>query len=222
MKVSGIPALVALSLIATTSFAEVHYGVGLGASTLGASGTFSARFNPYFGITANANYVELKHTVHDNLAHYHGDFNFASLDATANYHPFAGHFHISAGLVTNENKIKVDATPVNDTITIHNQTFSLGDVGGFSGEISGQRKFQPYAGIGWNANNGEGFGVYSDIGMAYQGRAVVDASTNIVPTGVIGQQVREAVNAAKAKLQSELDKFGNWYPVVRFGVSYTF
>ncbi|MDX8378753.1 MAG: hypothetical protein R8K48_01735 [Gallionella sp.] len=147
---------------------------------------------------------------------YAGKLNLQSLEALADWHPWAGSFRVSGGLIYNDNKLTLTALPgAGGTFTAGGVAHTIG-AGEFVNATIGFNKIAPYLGIGWGRTpKNMGWSFTSDIGILFQGTPRVAVSTNIA--GVTAADKAQA----NADLNSSLKRF-NIYPVVSAGIGYTF
>lgn len=146
---------------------------------------------------------------------YNGDLNLDSLEALADWHPFAGSFRMSGGLIYNNNKVNLAARPANGTVNIGGTTYSIAPGESVNAAVS-FRKIAPYLGIGWGRTpKNTGLSFTSDIGIMYQGTPKTSVTTNI--PGVTSADLSQA----SSDLNSSLNNF-KFYPVISIGVGYTF
>src|SRR5208283_4963236 len=99
---------------------------------------------------------------------YSGNLNLGSLEALADWHPWQGSFRLSGGLVYNNNKFSMTATPSNGTINIGGQAFNFASASANANVDF--NKIAPYLGIGWGRTpKNTGLSFTSDIGVLFQG-----------------------------------------------------
>jgi len=132
---------------------------------------------------------------------YNGNLKLSSIDLLADWHPFDGMTHLTAGLMYNNNKF--EATGV-DQVT-----------GGTVNATVTFRKVAPYLGFGWSGQaKNTGWSFVSDIGVLFQGApnaALTTASPALAPN----------LATQQATLNDKLKNF-KYYPVVSIGVGYAF
>lgn len=191
------------------------FALGVRAGTLGAGveGTIglSERFNLRLG--AN-NYTYSFDDTYDDVR-YDADLELKSAALILDWHPFAGGFRLSAGMLSNRNRVDLEARP-SGSVTIGNTTYPAAAVGTLDGEVS-FKSSAPYAGLGWgNAVAGaKGFGLNFEIGAVFQGAPDVELSSS---SGLVDQ---DDLDREAREIEDDLDNF-KVYPVVSFGVSYRF
>ena len=143
---------------------------------------------------------------------YSGQLNLQSLEALADYHPWASSFRLTGGFMYNDNKFSMTAVPGAGGVNIGGTNYA---------NVSATatvdfRKFSPYLGIGWgSAPKDKGLSFAADIGVLFQG----SPNGNVTTTG---NAVSAAdLSRANADLNNSLHNF-RYYPVVSLGIGYTF
>lgn len=140
---------------------------------------------------------------------YTGNLKLASYDLLADWHPFHGITHLTAGFLYNDNKVQLTSTgqytwngttytsPLTSTVTFN--------------------KFAPYLGFGWSGQAKKtGFSFKSDFGILFQG----SPSASVTSTDPAVQQ-SGALAGTQASLNDKLRNF-RYYPVVSVGIGYAF
>ncbi len=203
-----LPALLALPLAGLASAAQAGKAtadVDVHVSTLGAgldvavpvADSVAARlgfnaFNKSFSTTT---------TSATNTINYNGNLKLSTVQLLADWHPFNGLFHLTGGVMLNNNKFDATGTdqatgaPVTASVT-------------FS-------KTVPYLGIGWSGQaKNTGWSFKSDIGVLFQGSPTATlTSTN--------QTLAANLATNQAALNDKLKNF-KYYPVVSIGIGYAF
>lgn len=203
-----LPALLALPLASLASAAQAGNAVAdidLHISTLGGGlavafpvgDSVAARlgfntFNKSFSTTT---------TNATNTINYNGNLKLSTYELLADWHPFDGTFHLTGGVMINNNKFEATGTdqatgaPVDATVTFN--------------------KTVPYLGIGWSGQaKNTGWSFKSDIGVLFQG-APNATLTSTNPT------LAANLAANQATLNDKLKNF-KYYPVISIGVGYAF
>jgi hypothetical protein len=200
-------------LVAGGAAAE-GFGLGVKAGTLGAGveGTFG--LSPRFNVRAGVNGYSLSQDETASGIRYDGKLDLSSIALLLDWHPFAGTFRLTAGLMQNKNTVHLTATPTSNQ-TIGGNTYTPAEIGTLSGDVT-FKKSAPYAGFGWgNAARRGRFGFNFEVGALYQGSPKVSLSAS-------GGAVSQADLAAEAQsAEADLDKF-KIYPVVALGFSLRF
>lgn len=156
-------------------------------------------------------------TTSDSVA-YNGSLKLQNAEFLADWHPWSGSFRLTGGVLYNNNKFNLTGTPAGGNYTFNGNVYTAAQVGAVNANVD-FNKVAPYIGFGWGDNSQtEGLHFTSDIGVAYQG----SPKATITATGAASSpQLASAVNAAQAKLQSDLNNF-KFYPVIEMGLVYRF
>jgi hypothetical protein len=132
---------------------------------------------------------------------YNGNLKLSTYELLADWHPFAGIFHLTGGVMVNNNKLEATGTDpatggtVNATVTFN--------------------KTVPYLGFGWSGNPKKtGFSFKSDIGVLFQGAPNASLTSN-------NATLNANLGADQAALNDKLKNF-KYYPVVSIGIGYAF
>lgn len=171
----------------------------------------SERINLRLGI--NSYTYSYDDTIDD--VRYDIDLELKSGALILDWHPFAGGFRLSAGMLSNKNGVDLKATPTAN-VTIGGNTYPAAAVGTLDGDVS-FKKSAPYVGLGWGnavvGNTGLGFSV--EIGALFQGSPDVklSSSNGLVSQADLNQEARE--------IEDDLKNL-KVYPVISVGLSYTF
>lgn len=206
--------LFALSgLLAAGSAAADGFGLGVKAGTLGfgVEGTFglSERVN----LRVGANDYSYSGSETASGIRYDGKLDLRSGAMLLDWHPFAGTFRLSAGVIYNKNKLRMTATPTSSQ-DIGGTTYTPAQIGTLTGEVT-FKTTAPYAGIGWgNAARRGRFGFTAEIGALFQGNPRV----TLASSGAVSQT---DLNTEAQDAASDLDKF-KVYPVISLGFSFRF
>lgn len=148
---------------------------------------------------------------------YDGKLKLSSLDALLDWHLFGGATHLTAGIMSNNNKFNLTATPSGGTYTINGQTYLASQVGTLNGDVS-FNSVAPYLGFGWNSQpKNKGLEFKSDIGIMFQGSPKATLSY----TGTQNSTISSQVAAEQANLNDKLKNY-KYYPVISFGIGYAF
>ncbi len=178
---------------------DVHVstlGAGLGvAFPVADSVAMRVGFNQF-----NKSYSTTATTATSTIA-YNGTLKLSTFDLLADWHPFDGVTHLTAGLMYNNNKF--DATGI-DQVTRATVNASVSF-----------RKMAPYLCFGWSGQaKNTGWSFKSDFGVLFQGAGTATlSSTN--PT------IAANLAAEQAALNDKQSNF-KYYPVVSIGIGYAF
>lgn len=188
-------------------------------NTLGLGVEGTARILPKLNARLGINYYRYTYDEEEDDVDYDVDLNLFSGSALLDWHPFAGTFRISGGLLLNKNELEMDARP-NEPVEIGDQEYAASEVGTLSGDLD-FRSVAPYVGIGWGNAVGEDkrWGFVCDLGIVYQGSPDADLEA----TGPIASDATFQADLAREEENLEDDfEFLKYYPVISFGISYKF
>lgn len=205
-----------LNALAASSSARADIDVH--ASTLGLGvGIATPLSDSVAGRLSFSQYSRTSQTTSDSI-NYDTNLKLSNIAALADWHALNGYFHLSAGLVYNNNELEMIATPVGGSYTINGKTYTSGQVGSM-GTLVTFNKLAPYLGIGWSGRaNKTGFSFKSDIGVLFQG----SPKSTLSATGAAADPALAAdVAAAQTKLDTELESY-KYYPVISVGLAYAF
>jgi hypothetical protein len=215
MRATVAGALAAATLLFAVPAAALDFGLGVKASTLGLGAEGTLGLSPFFNARLGVNQHSYKYDETADDIRYDAELDLNSAALILDWHPFAGTFRISAGLVNNKNAIHMKATPTSN-MQIGNNTYTPAQIGSLSGEVEFKRNV-PYFGLGWGNAVGKGlpFGFNFEIGIVKQGQADVSLSSS---SGLVSQADldREAQLA-----EEDLSDFDT-YPVISLGFSFRF
>ncbi len=158
---------------------------------------------------------------------YTADVNLRSFSVLADWHPYAGSFRLSLGMMINQSNFKVSASS-SDSYQIGNETYN-GDL-----SLNGQINFRPvapYFGLGWGnaVSAGKRWGFNMDVGILMAGQMKIGMDASGVVSDSSGNSIdvsNESVfqeNLAKevASIQEDLDAI-KILPLLSASVSYKF
>ncbi len=215
------------------------FGAGVGLN--GLSLDYAYHLNAYFDLRAGYNFGSLTFNgEEEDGVKYDVKLKFASGRLLVDYKPFAGGFHLTAGITSGGPKLDLAATGVGEGIKFDDHKYNL------DGDANGRIDFKgtaPYIGLGWGGTtNGTGFGVSTDFGVILTGAAktrlkvpsgfACDAEVNdgctpredgfdINGESADAAQFRASVNAEEADLKDNVGKL-KFYPVTRLSIVYRF
>lgn len=213
------------------------YSVGLRAGTLGAGIEGSYGINPYLNVRAMGNFLNYNYSLNDSGVDYDAKLKLQTFGALLDYHPFAGIFRVSAGVMGNGNKADLDATCRADC-DVGNVTISASDANNpphVFGRARLGNSVAPYAGIGFGNSVAGGhwhfgfdlgvmFAGSPDISLGARGQGTVtDNNTGTSRTAQLESdpQVQSELRREEAQAEDDASQF-KYYPVVAFSVGYRF
>ncbi len=204
---------------ATESIPRFAIGAEVGTIGFGPVVVFTASKN----FTANLGYSWLNYDYDfsDDDGDYQAKLKFSNIQAIANWHPFAGSFHLSAGVFLTDNKVDATALPKAGSLyEIGDTTYTAAQVGTVSGTTELSNGAAPFVGLGWSKAPGKsGFGFFFDVGLIF----AKAPQTKLTATGPIGSNATFQAELRKEEqsVNDELDPLKH-YPIVKFGVLYRF
>jgi hypothetical protein len=209
-----------LSLAAAGAFAQAiaakvgSDGAG-GELEVGIASRFGARLQIYGGV--------LSHTIDKTNIVYDGKLRFSNTQLMADFHPLAGSWRLSIGLVYDDNKVELNARPSSGTYTINGHTYPASSIGSLQGSMTFSHT-SPYIGTGWGISpRGRGFFGTIDLGFRYAPNhvsLVATCGTAIQGTPACTQLTADAA-AEQSKLEDQTHYVRLW-PVGQFGIGWRF
>jgi len=178
---------------------------------------FNARavvnFLPAFDITSLADPGEEADDVITDLS---VELSGMTAGAFADWHPTAGSFRMTVGVLFNSNEAEITVTP--NAITVDGRRYTLSEA---DGDVTFASTC-PYVGIGMgNPFKGEGNWSFTmDLGVMFHGTPEVDLrATASVPStqGIVDAEVAKQ----EQDVQDQVDAISVW-PVVSVGAAYKF
>lgn len=206
----------AIACVPAAHAAEGRFSLGAGVNTLGYGVDGNIRLSDRFSATAGWNTFSVDGDVDTDEVAYSGELSSDNATLTLNWHPFAGSFHISAGVVAGDLQAVVTGTPAaGASYEFNGVTYTAAQVGTLRGEVELKDSIAPYAGIGWRSQR-KGLGVYADIGVV-----AAKTSVGLVATGMLADpRLAADLEAERASLESEVDL--SLYPVIGAGLTWRF
>jgi hypothetical protein len=196
----------------------------LGASVqAGSPGLGGAVWFPVAGSFADVrlgfNTFTFHHTINSGGNPYDLHIRLRSLPLLVDWYPFGFGFHLTGGVVYNENRADYVAVPQNGEYVINGNAYPASTVGTLSGTIT-YPKFAPYLGLGFGDPFSGILPVFftSDIGAFYQrSPSVTLISSNQSQNPAFSSQLAQEAG----RIRSDLGKY-RWYPVISFGIGVAF
>lgn len=217
MKFRFLPVCIALLWTLPATLAQADAGLNIKAGTLGAGVELSKSFSDKFSVGLGINAFDFKTT--DSASDIDYDFNFELQSAAllANYHPFAGAFRFTGGVMYNNNELKLTGKPTGSNYVINGQTYTAAEVGTLTGKLT-FNSTAPYLGIGWGNRPGGRLGLSADIGVLYQGSPKLSLSS----TGALSDPLLASdLEQERRSAEEDLSDF-EWYPVLSLGMYFRF
>lgn len=217
-------------------FSKVAVGVSVG--TLGIGAEVATPLANRLNLRGGANFLSYSRNIEDNGLNYIANLDLHSGQASLDWFPFGGSFHLSPGVMLyNGTKVGGSVQVPNDaSFTINNVRYYSDPSDPLSGSANVTfPKVGPQLMLGFGnmipRKMGRHFSVPVELGVVYFGTGTTSlnfsgsACTSF--GGVNCQQVtsftafQSNVTAEQAKIEKDV-KYARFYPVVRIGFSYMF
>lgn len=215
MKRAAVLSLALAAMAGTAASAQV--GISIRAGTLGAGGELSIRPSRYLGLRLGGNYLTFKRSATIQGIDYDITPKFESGTAIVELHPFGGSFHLAGGMMWNANQGTVSAR-LGGPITVGSQTYQPADIGSLRGLVNYQKKYVPYAGLGFSGRSRISF--LLDLGLVFSGYPTVSLTGTTNLTGpaqaIFDQNVRQEVQNIQDDITSR--SYLKYHPVVSMGL----
>lgn len=210
----GITVFAMAGLLASpVALADLGLGVKAGTLGLGVEGTVGLAT----GVNLRAGLNSFSYDYSDSASgiNYDVDLDLKSYALLLDWHPFAGSFKLTAGVLSNRNGATMTATPTG-SVTIGNTTYPASAVGQLRGEVD-FKSSAPYAGIGWGnaAGKTRGLGFSFELGVLFQG------APEVTLTSTNPAVAQNDLDAEAREIEDDVSSFKS-YPVISFGLSYQF
>ncbi|HPY41810.1 MAG TPA: hypothetical protein PLM98_14905 [Thiolinea sp.] len=224
MKKAKLILGVALSALFYTHTVLAEQAIKVSATTLGYSVNYVHSVTETINIRAGVNSFNHKADLEERYLKYNGKFDFQSYQAIFDWHPYQSWFYVSGGVVYNQNKVTLKATPKNGTYVINGKEYTVNDVGTLNGSLTFDR-LSPYVGVGLG-NPIRGFKDWSfsaEAGVLIEGipKTTLGVRCGAGLTTGNCSQLQGDVEIEKKYLKNAFDDY-KLYPVVSLGISYRF
>ncbi|MBN1670757.1 MAG: hypothetical protein JXR37_06985 [Kiritimatiellae bacterium] len=218
-KLSVAVAVVTGVLLAGGAYAD-RFGVTGKVGTLGWGGDVTLGLRPKLNLRGGFNILNYDIPTDEgdgeNADEISAELKWQSFAVLLDWHPSETGFRVTGGLIFNNNRIDMTADP-NDRVDINDVEYLITEA---SGDIT-FNAVAPYLGMGYgDAAGSKGWRFAFDVGVMLQGSP--DVSVQAVAAD---PSMQAALDADVEEEVSELEDDYAWfmlYPVITFGVSYTF
>ena len=204
-----------LVLFGQPAFADVGLTGKIG--TLGYGADLTVGLTPNANLRAGFNIFSYEMESDEEEAEIQAEIDWQTIAALFDWHPASGGFRISAGLLLNNNEILLSATP-GESVEINDVEYLITDL---NGKVS-FNDLAPYLGIGFGnaASENSRWHFSFDLGVMFQGEPKISINATAANPG---QQAQLDANLEEERkdIEDESKPF-NIYPVLSFGLSYTF
>lgn len=215
-----------LLLSANTAFAQNALNATVGTTGLGLE--WASSLHPKLRVRGVLSYLTFEHDDTEEGIDYTIDFDSNNLGAILDWHPFAGSFRLSAGLVSTNFGLDFRSDSSQNNFEIGNSTYT-GNL-----KLEGEADFNPiapYAGFGW-ASDLSRSGLYfsGELGVLFIGKPKLsyDASGQARdqsggPVFDVGSnpQFQADLEIERQLLEDEFEDISMW-PVLNIGIGYRF
>ena len=216
----------------TSSQTGSGYAVFGEVSTLGLGVGLTTAFSPNFNGRIGFNTFSFNTAIEETDVSYDADVDLQNISALVDWYPEqGGGFHLTGGLIFNDNKIAVVGQPsATATVTFNNRPISAARVGTLEGEATFPNSIAPYIGIGWGnpVRRGQNLSFFVNLGVMFPGSPQVslrptDPRVNAVAASnpTAGSALAIALDREERRLEEKLSPL-QAYPVLSLGVSYQF
>jgi hypothetical protein len=217
-------AFVLAAALLAAGAAQAQVAVTADAGTTGAGVHLVVPMETYLNGRFGVNAFNHDFTKHSGLVDYDMKGKLQTADILFDWYVREGSaFHLTGGIVYNNNHFDATAKPSGGQLTLNGHTYTAGDVGLLSGDIE-FRKAAPYVGIGWGnpLANSRRWQFSAELGTFYEGDPKVHlVSIGCVTSNTVCKAIATDVAADAAKLQGDLSGY-RFYPVARASLSYRF
>jgi len=218
----GCAALLAMS---SSVLAQSNWSVGAHGGTLGVGAGLGIGLNERLGLRVMGATGSVSRSFSTTDVSYDGKLKMRNAPVLLDFHPGGGAFRISTGVLFNDNRIDVDASPAaNATYTFNGVTYTAASVGSATGRITFNNA-APYVGIGFGrpVARDRGPSVSIDLGAAYQGtpKTSLDVACGPAVPALQCAQLQADVAAEKVRLDEKVKSY-KWYPVLQLHLSWAF
>jgi hypothetical protein len=223
IRLAALGSVLALPQVARADapwFTVPRVSVWSGASTLGAGLTIGFHDpQSLVGVRGSMNFFRLGFNFEQSQAHSRAQATFQNESLLVDLYPFRGGFHVTGGVVFNQNSANYSSTPqlTGALLGFITHTHYTGVIGNVHGPIS-FNPIAPYLGIGYNVNAGKHWSVTVDAGAIYQGNGRIAVTT----TGLLAMPEYKAQVMANAEKADRMINKMSYYPVVSFEIGYRF
>ena len=209
-----------------TVLAENAVNATVGTSGLGLE--WSTPLHAKLRVRGLVSYATLERDETEEGIDYTIEFESANIGAILDWHPFAGTFRLSTGLISTSFGLDLESSTSQTDFDIGNSTYT-----GTNLKLVGDAEFNPvapYLGFGWASSLARS-GLYfsGDLGVMFIGepKIALNASGQVSQGGGPAFDVRSNplfqadLEIERQQLEDELEDFSLW-PILNFGIGYRF
>ncbi len=224
------PATLALLCAAPLAQADDDFHVGV-AATAGLSGLgadLGVNVNSFLGVRATVAGLNISHNGdYGTSVSWEAKLKLFQAGLLLDGYPFAGGFHLTAGIVKDGNKVSLNGQPTGNSFTFNGNSYPTSAIVAPSASVDWSKSV-PYLGLGWgNLAGSTGLHFTTDLGVLITGSptSTINVGCNAagIPAGspVNCSTLASDVAAEQTKLQNDVHGLTLW-PVVRVGIGWAF
>lgn len=214
-----LAAVLLAPLLTLPAAALADTSLGIRAGTLGGGVEVAHAFGPHTGVRLNVDRYNRKRSQTEDNIEYDATLKLQTTSLSLDLFPFANNFRITAGAVSNRNKLSMHGQPTGGTFVINGNTYNATEIGSLDASVD-FNKSVPYFGIGYGRPINSGLSLIFDLGVIYQGAPKSHIDVTCGTTGRCSTIQSDAA-AEQARLDDSLHSF-KYYPVISLGLAYTF
>jgi hypothetical protein len=192
-------------LAATAGVAQAG-GVGIRAGTTGVGADLGWDIAPTLGGRVGISAMSVNTDFDTSSANYDAKVKLANLNLFLDWSPL-GPFRLTGGFIANDNKVDITGRPTSGVAAGTTLT----------GQVTPERSFAPYLGVGYGNVWTKGINFYFDLGVMFQGSPQVSSLTcqgNAAQCAAAQPQIE----AERQRVQDELNRF-KYFPVANIGLT---
>ena len=184
--------------------------------TLGLGADLTVNLGSYLNLRGGYNWLNYERTFDVAEAEVDGELNFGTIPILLDWHPFAGSFRVSGGVVINNNEITLSAKP-GEILELEGTDYEVA-------RLNGDVTFDDtawYIGIGSGNATADGTIHFTcDFGVMFHGTPEISAEA-VSGNPTLQALLNADLQAEVDELQDDADAF-TIYPVISFGMSIAF
>ena len=195
-----------VAVLAAAAGAAQAGGVGIRAGTTGVGADLGWDIAPTLGGRVGISAMNVNTDFDTSSANYDAKVKLANLNLFLDWSPL-GPFRITGGFIANDNKIDLTGRPTSGVAAGTTLT----------GQVTPERSFAPYLGVGYGNVWTKGINFYFDLGVMFQGSPQVSSLTcqgNAAQCAAAQPQIE----AERQRVQDELNRF-KYFPVANIGLT---
>jgi hypothetical protein len=206
----------------TTESKASRFAIGAEAGTAGYGPVLVVTASKHFTLNVGYTWLNYDYDYTDTNGDYKAKLKLSNFQAMANWHPFAGTFHLSAGAFATENKMDMTGVPkAGNTYDIGGTIYTAAQVGTLTGAAEISSGVAPFLGLGWTkVPTKSGFGFFFEVGVLFINAPTVKLATT---GGTLANDPTFKSNLHKEEqtINDDLSSF-KYYPVAQLGLIYRF